>query len=91
MVLFALRPTHSTGFRNLRKIRTLGVRAAFVGEFELHDHDVPESDVIAETRDAWDAIFGTVTLGKFFLGFARSASASAPSPKPPRHVTRRSL
>src|SRR5205085_4073781 len=37
-VLFALRPRQSKGFGNVRKIRTLGVRAAFVGEFEVSEH-----------------------------------------------------
>jgi acyl-CoA dehydrogenase len=69
MVLFALRPQKSEGFRTARKIRTLGVRAAFVGEFELKDHEFPEADLVAEGREAWDAVFGTVALGKFFLGF----------------------
>lgn len=68
-VLFALRPNRSKGLRNVRKIRTMGVRAGFVGEFEVKDHEFPESDVIAEGRDAWDAVLGTVTLGKLFLGF----------------------
>src|SRR5205814_756551 len=47
-----------------------GVCAADVGEFEVKNHPVPPSDIIAQGRDAWDALFGTVTLGKFFLGFA---------------------
>lgn len=68
-VLIALRPGDSKGFRSVRKIRTLGVRAAHVGEFEVKDHELPQTDVIAEGRQAWEAIFGTVTLGKFFLGF----------------------
>jgi acyl-CoA dehydrogenase len=68
-VLFALRPQQSKGFGNVRKIRTLGVRAAFVGEFEVKDHELLEADLIAEGREAWDAVLGTVTLGKFFLGF----------------------
>jgi acyl-CoA dehydrogenase len=67
--LVALRPKRSPSIRSVRKIHTLGVRAAFVGELEVTDHELPESDVIAEGRDAWDAVFGTVTLGKFFLGF----------------------
>jgi acyl-CoA dehydrogenase len=45
------------------------VRAAYVGAFEVTDHELPDTDVIAEGRDAWDAVIGTVTLGKFFLGF----------------------
>ena len=68
-VMFALRPKVSPGFKNTRRIHTLGVRAAYVGAFEVTDHELPETDVIAEGRDAWDAVIGTVTLGKFFLGF----------------------
>jgi len=68
-VLFAMRPGRCAGFGGLRKISTLGVRAAFVGEFRVTDQEVPETDVVAEGRGAWDAVFGTVTLGKFFLGF----------------------
>ncbi|MHC4107893.1 MAG: acyl-CoA dehydrogenase family protein [Planctomycetota bacterium] len=67
--LLALRPEQSRGFRNVGKIRTLGVRAGYVGEFEVKNHELPESDLIAEKRQAWDAVLGTVTLGKFFLGF----------------------
>ena len=69
VALIAVRPTQSPGFNNVRKIRTHGVRAAFVGEFEVKDHDLAPSDVFAEGRQAWDAVMGTVTLGKFFLGF----------------------
>src|SRR5207248_10400980 len=68
-VLFALRPARCRSFRNLRKIQTLGVRAGYVGEFAVIDHELPESDFIAEGRRAWAAVLGTVTLGKFFLGF----------------------
>jgi acyl-CoA dehydrogenase len=65
----ALRAAESSGFRNLRKIRTLGVRTAFVGEFDVIGHELPDADVICQGRQAWDAVFGTVTLGKFLLGF----------------------
>ena len=68
-VLFALRPAQSKSLRNLRKIRTLGVRGGYVGAFEVNEHELSESDFIAEGRQAWDAVLGTVTLGKFFLGF----------------------
>ena len=68
-VLFALRPGQSSGMRDVRKIRTLGVRAAFVGEFAVKNHGFADGDVIAEGRGAWDAIVGTITLGKLFLGF----------------------
>jgi acyl-CoA dehydrogenase len=65
-VLFVLR---RQGVENLRKIPTLGVRSAFVGEFNVRDYEFSQTDIIAEGRDAWDAVIGTVTLGKFFLGF----------------------
>jgi acyl-CoA dehydrogenase len=68
-VLFALRPAQSKSYRNVQKIRTLGVRAGFVGAFDVTDHHLTESDVIAQGRRAWDAVFGAITLGKFFLGF----------------------
>jgi acyl-CoA dehydrogenase len=68
-VFFALHPGESAGFRNLRKVRTFGVRGAFVGEFEVRDHRVSEADVISRGRDAWAAFFRTVDFGKFLLGF----------------------
>ena len=68
-VQIALRPRQSTGLQNSRKIHTLGVRAGYVGEFDVKDYVLPKEDVIADGRKAWDAVFGTVTLGKFFLGF----------------------
>jgi len=68
-LLIALRPNEASCFRSLGKIRTMGVRAANVGSFEVNNHPLPRNDVIASGRDAWDAVFGTVTLGKFFLGF----------------------
>jgi acyl-CoA dehydrogenase len=69
IVLLAVRPAQAPAMVEIRKIHTLGVRSAFVGSFRLDGHPLPQSDIIAEGRSAWDAIFGTVTLGKFFLGF----------------------
>ena len=69
LALVAVRPPTSPGYRTVRKIRTSGVRSAFVGELEVAGHTVPPGDFVAEGRAAWDAVFGTVTLGKFFLGF----------------------
>ena len=66
---FALRPQVSKSFSDLKKIETMGVKTAFVGGFSLKDHQFPETDVIAKSDAAWDAVFGTVNLGKFFLGF----------------------
>lgn len=69
LVFLALRPKESKGFHSIRKIHTLGVRAGFVGEFEIKDHEFTAGDLICDGRRAWDAVLGTVTLGKFFLGF----------------------
>ena len=90
-VVFALRPQQSSGFKDNRKIRTLGVRAAFVGGFEVKDHELPETDLIAEGRDAWDAIFGTVTLGKFFLGFGSIGICEHALVEAANHMRRRTL
>ena len=65
----ALRPAKSPGFQKLRKIRTLGIRTAYVGEFDVQSHELPDTDIISQGRAAWDAMFATVTLGKFLLGF----------------------
>ncbi len=68
-MLFALRPAQAPGFGRLRKIHTLGIRAAYVGEFEVRGHPFDEADVISEGREAWDTVCNTVNFGKFFLGF----------------------
>jgi len=68
-VFFVLRPRETPAFQNVRKIRTLGIRPAFVGEFEVNDHTFRQSDILSQGRAAWDAVAGTVNLGKFFLGF----------------------
>jgi acyl-CoA dehydrogenase len=68
-VFFALRPQEAPAFQNVRKIRTLGIRPAFVGGFEVKGHTFPESDVISQGRAAWEAVFSTIIFGKFFLGF----------------------
>ncbi len=68
-IFFALRPGEATAYQNVRKTRTLGVRAAFVGQFDVKGHPLPEGDIISRGRDAWEALHATVTLGKFLLGF----------------------
>ncbi len=69
LVFFILRPEKSPAFCNVHKIRTMGIRAAYVGGFDVKGHEFPQSDLLAEGRDAWEALFGTITLGRFFLGF----------------------
>ena len=69
LIFFALRPAEAPAFGNVRKIRTLGIRSAFVGEFDVKGHPLPEGDILSQGREAWNALFGTIDLGKFFLGF----------------------
>lgn len=69
LVFFALRPAESPGFGDLRKVRTLGIRTAFVAEFEVRGLAVTAGDIISRHREAWAALFGTVDFGKFLLGF----------------------
>jgi len=68
-VFVAIRPGEAPAYRAVRKIRTLGIRSAFVGELEVKGHPLPDGDVISQGRQAWDAGLDTVNLGKFFLGF----------------------
>lgn len=90
-VLFALRPKQCAALRNNEKIRTLGVRAAFVGGFEVKEHVLSETDIFAQGRDAWDAVFGTVTLGKFFLGFGSIGICEHAMQEAVDHLRRRIL
>jgi len=68
-VFFALRLQETPAIESVRKIRTHGVRTAFVAEFEVKDQLVAGEDVICRGREAWEAAFGTVDFGKYFLGF----------------------
>lgn len=69
MMLFALRNGKPEAASNARKIPTFGIRSAFVGEVDVKDHRLAATDIVAAHRGAWDATFGTIGLGKFFLGF----------------------
>jgi acyl-CoA dehydrogenase len=90
-ILFALRPKQSKAFGSVKKIRTLGVRSAFVGEFEVKDHQFPPSDVIARGRDAWNAVFGAITLGKFFLAFGSIGICEHALREASSHLNQRTL
>lgn len=90
-VFFVLRPKEAPAFGNVRKIRTLGVRNAFVGEFEVKGHPLSESDVISRGHDAWDAMFATVNLGKFFLGFGAVGICAHAFAEAFAHLSRRVL
>ena len=89
-ILIALRPKRSR-LRSVQKIHTLGVRAAFVGEFEVKDYELKPQDVIAQGRDAWDAVLGAVTLGKFLLGFGSIGICEHALQEASEHLSGRTL
>ncbi|CAN5345507.1 acyl-CoA dehydrogenase family protein [soil metagenome] len=91
MVLFALRNGKPSSTRNERKISTFGIRSGFVGEFDVKGYEFPQSDVVAEHRAAWDSVFGTVGLGKFFLGFGAIGICERAFGEAWEHVTARQL
>lgn len=88
---FALRPADSKSFSDLKKIETMGVRTAFVGGFSLKDHHFTEKDIIAQSDAAWDAVFGTVNLGKYFLGFGSVGICEHAMTEAYKHVSTRIL
>jgi acyl-CoA dehydrogenase len=90
-VFFVLRPRETAALRNVRKIRTLGIRTAFVGEFEVEGHPFPEGDVLSQGREAWDAVLGTVNFGKFFLGFGAVGICEHAFAEAVAHLRRRVL
>jgi acyl-CoA dehydrogenase len=47
----------------------MGIRTAYVADFDVEGHEFGEADVVCRGRAAWEAVFATVNLGKFFLGF----------------------
>ena len=69
LLFFALRPGQNGAIKSVGKIRTMGIRSAYVGSFDVDGHEFSEADVICNGRDAWETLFATVTLGKFFLCF----------------------
>lgn len=68
-VFFLVKPDHPAYELN-KKIKTSGVRPAYVGEFTLKDYPISENDILSTGRAAWDASLSTVNIGKFQLGFA---------------------
>ena len=88
---FALWPKESKSFLALKKIRTLGVKTAFVGAFQIQKLKLVEKDIISEGKSAWNAIFGTVNLGKFFLGLGSIGICEHAFTETLHHVRKRTL
>ena len=89
--LFALQPIGSQHVTQVKKIRTSGVRAAYVGEFNVKNYEFGTGDMIAEGRGAWNAVFSAVTMGKFFLGFGSIGICEHALAEAIDHLTMRKL
>lgn len=90
-VFFAIRPAEAPAYQDVRKIHTVGIRNAFVGEFTVKGHHFAEGDMISQGREAWNALFATVTLGKFFLGFGAIGICSHAFAESIEHLRKRIL
>lgn len=90
-IFFALRPSEAPAFQSVRKIRTIGIRSAFVGAFEVAQHSLPADDVVSEGRDAWEALHSTINFGKFFLGLGSVGMCERAFAEALVHMRRRAL
>jgi acyl-CoA dehydrogenase len=68
-VFFVADPRQDS-YELVKKIRTSGVRPAYVGEFSLKDYRLSENEIISSGQLAWDSSLSTINIGKFQLGFA---------------------
>lgn len=64
---------------------------SYVGEFNLHDVPVTESDILSRGRDAWDASLNTVNVGKYNLGWASIGICTHAFYEAIRHAANRHL
>ncbi|MCO5384724.1 MAG: acyl-CoA dehydrogenase [Desulfosporosinus sp.] len=53
-----------------KKISTSGVRAAYVGDYELIDYPITQNEILSSGPLAWDSALSSINIGKFQLGFA---------------------
>jgi len=68
-VFFVVDPKHDN-YQLVKKIRTSGVRPAYVGEFSITNYPISKDDILSEGPLAWDSSLSTINIGKFQLGFA---------------------
>lgn len=68
-VFFVVDSKHRN-FKLVKKISTSGVRAAYVGDYELIEYPITSDDIVSSGTLAWDSSLSSVNIGKFQLGFA---------------------
>lgn len=68
-VFFVVDSQHRN-YKLIKKISTSGVRAAYVGDYELIEYPITSDEILSSGPLAWDSALSTVNVGKFQLGFA---------------------
>ncbi|WP_407312844.1 hypothetical protein [Desulfosporosinus sp. SB140] len=68
--VFFIVDTQYRNFKLNKKISTSGVRAAYVGDYELIEYPISTDDILSSGTLAWDSSLSSVNIGKFQLGFA---------------------
>lgn len=68
-VFFVVDSQHRN-FKLVKKISTSGVRAAYVGDYQLIEYPITPDDILSSGTLAWDSSLSSVNIGKFQLGFA---------------------
>lgn len=68
-VFFVVDSQHRN-FKLIKKISTSGVRAAYVGDYELIEYPITKNEILSSGPLAWDSALSTINIGKFQLGFA---------------------
>ena len=68
-VFFVVDSQHRN-YKLIKKISTSGVRAAYVGDYELIEYPITPDEILSSGPLAWDSALSSVNIGKFQLGFA---------------------
>ncbi len=68
--VFFVVDTQHRNYKLIKKISTSGVRAAYVGDYELIEYPITQDEILSSGALAWDSALSTINIGKFQLGFA---------------------
>lgn len=68
--VFFVVDTQHRNYKLVKKISTSGVRAAYVGDYELIDYPITQDEILSSGPLAWDSALSSINIGKFQLGFA---------------------
>jgi len=68
--VFFIVDSQHRNYKLIKKISTSGVRAAYVGDYELIDYPITQNEILSSGPLAWDSALSSINIGKFQLGFA---------------------